>query len=149
MSGTPVIRAARERDLDELTDVWERAARSTHGFMDDDDFAFLRPHIRDLLLPSMDVWEAVDDEGVALGFIGFRGGHVELLYIDPAAHGRGIGTALLTPVDGGAGPSSVEVYADNIAGLGFYRSRGVHETHRHPTDSAGRSFAVVHLERRT
>ena len=46
------------------------------------------------------------------------------------------------------GPRSVEVYADNAVGLGFYLSQGFLETRRDPTDAAGRRFAIVHLERR-
>lgn len=146
MGNVVSIRAAHEADFDALTDVWERAARSTHSFMDDEDFAINRPYIRDLYLPSMDVWAAVED-GDPVGFVGARGSHVELLYVEPTAQGRGIGTALLAHVAGGEGPSSVEVYADNAAGLGFYVSQGFRETRRFPRDAAGRPFPIVHLER--
>jgi putative acetyltransferase len=145
MSGDVAIRPAGEADFDALTEVWERAARSTHQFMSDEDFADLVPRIRDLLLPSMDVWLAEADDR-PLGFVGARDGHVELLYIAPEAQGRGLGPTLLAHV-GDAGPSSVEVYAGNAVGLGFYRSQGFRETRRDATDVAGRSFAVVHLER--
>ncbi|AXT84074.1 GNAT family N-acetyltransferase [Aeromicrobium sp. A1-2] len=140
------IRSAGEADFDTLTDVWERAARPTHPFLDDEHLADLRPRIRDLLLPSMDVWLAAID-GRPVGFVGARDDHVELLYIDPEAQGRGVGPALLTRVANGAGPRSVEVYAGNAVGLGFYRSQGFGETRRDPTDVVGRAFAIVHLER--
>lgn len=140
------IRPAGEADFDALTDVWERAARSTHQFMGDDDFAELVPRIRDLLLPSMDVWLAAID-GRPVGFVGARDEHVELLYIAPEAQGRGLGPRLLAELAEGAGPRTVEVYAGNSVGLGFYRSQGFTETRRDPTDGAGRSFAIVHLER--
>lgn len=146
MDGTVSIRTAREADFDALTELWERSARSSHAFMDDEEFVELIPRIRDLLLPSMDVWVAESD-GQTLGFVGARRDHVELLYIAPEAQGRGLGPALLSHVDGGAGPHSVEVYAGNAVGLGFYLSQGFRETRRDPTDAAGRAFAIVHLER--
>lgn len=146
MGPVSTVRPAGEIDFDALTDVWERAARSSHAFMADDDFAFLRPRVRDLLLPSMDVWTAVDDAGTPIGFVGARDGHVELLYVDPDAHGRGIGTALLAQV-GDHGPTSVEVYAGNTQGLGFYRARGFTETRAHARDAFGRPFPVLHLRR--
>jgi putative acetyltransferase len=140
------IRVAREGDFDALTDLWERSARSSHAFMDDAEFAEQRPRIRDLLLPSMDVWLAeLEDE--PLGFVGARDGGVELLYVSPAAQGRGLGTTLLTYVSGGAGPSSVEVFADNATGVGFYRAQGFDETHRYATTIGGRSFDIVRLGR--
>lgn len=140
------IRPAGEADFDALTDVWERAVRSTHQFMGDDDFAELVPRIRDLLLPSMDVWlAAVDDRPV--GFVGARDEHVELLYIAPESQGQGLGPRLLAQLAHGAGPRTVEVYAGNSVGLDFYRSQGFREIRRDPTDGAGRSFAIVHLEK--
>lgn len=146
MDGTVSIRMASEADFDALTDLWERSARSSHAFMDDDEFVELRPRIRDLLLPSMDVWVA-ESEGETLGFVGARDEHVELLYIAPEAQGHGIGPQLLTHLAGGDGPRSVEVYADNAVGLGFYLSQGFHVARRDPTDGAGRGFPIVHLER--
>jgi putative acetyltransferase len=145
MDGPVRIRTAREADFDDLTDLWERSARSSHAFMDDDEFVELKPHIRDLLLPSMDVWVA-ESSGRMLGFVGARDEHVELLYVAPEAQGQGIGPQLLAQL-GDGGPRSVEVYAGNAVGLGFYLAQGFRETRRNPVDAAGRSFAVVHLER--
>ena len=72
---------------------------------------------------------------------------VELLYIAPEAQGHGVGPQLLAQLADGHGPRSVEVYADNSVGLGFYLSQGFREARRDPTDGAGRAFAIVHLER--
>ncbi len=146
MDGTVSIRTAGEADFDALTDLWEQSARSSHEFMDDDEFVELKPRIRDLLLPSMDVWVA-ESEGEMLGFVGARDEHVELLYVAPETQGKGIGPLLLAQLAAGDGPRSVEVYADNAVGLGFYLSQGFRETRRDPTDAAGRAFAIVHLER--
>jgi ribosomal protein S18 acetylase RimI-like enzyme len=146
MDGSVDIRMAGEGDFDALTDLWERSARSSHAFMDDDEFAEQRPRIRDLLLPSMDVWVAEQD-GEPLGFVGARDGGVELLYISPGAQGRGLGTTLLSYISGGAGPASVEVFADNETGVGFYRSRGFVEAERYAVAVGGRSVDIVRLRR--
>jgi GNAT superfamily N-acetyltransferase len=146
MDDTVSIRTAGEADFDALTELWEQSARSSHAFMADAEFVELKPHIRDLLLPSMDVWVA-ESAGEALGFVGARGEHVELLYVAPRVQGTGVGPRLLSHVADGDGPRSVEVYADNSVGLGFYLSQGFRETRRDPTDAAGRAFAIVHLER--
>lgn len=141
------IRTAGEADLDALTDVWERAARSSHGFMDPDDFADLRPFMRDAYLPSMLV-RLAEVDGQPAAFVGSRDDHVELLYVDPPFHGQGLGTRLLAEVGTGpAGARTVEVYADNVVGVGFYRSRGFVETLRRPLDAAGRPYPMVVLTR--
>jgi putative acetyltransferase len=142
------IRVAGERDFDALTELWERSARSSHAFMDDAELAEQRPRVRDLLLPSMDVWVAESEAG-PLGFVGARDGSVELLYIAPGAQGRGLGSTLLAYVADGAGPEAVEVFADNATGVGFYRAQGFVETQRYATRLAGRSFDVVRLTRST
>jgi putative acetyltransferase len=139
------IRTAHEADLDVLTDVWERAARSSHDFMDPDDFEELRPFIRDAYLPSMLV-RLAEADGVPIAFVGSLDGHVELLYVEPAHHGRGLGTRLLAEVAPG-GARSVEVYAGNTTGVGFYLSQGFRETRRRETDAAGRPYPMVVLTR--
>lgn len=136
------IRSAREGDLDALTDVWERAARSSHSFMDADDFGAMRPFIRDAYLPSMDIWLVGSEDG-PIAFVGARDHHVELLYVDPPWHGRGLGTRLLAHV----GATSVEVYADNTTGVSFYRSQGFAEVRRRPLDGVGRPYPMVVLRR--
>lgn len=136
------IRPAREADLDALTDIWERAARSSHAFMDPDDFSAMRPFIRDSYLPSMPVWLA-ESGGEPVAFVGAHDTHVELLYVDVPFHGRGLGTLLLTR----AGATSVEVYADNVTGVDFYRSQGFCETVRRERDAAGRPYPMVVLAR--
>lgn len=142
MRRADAIREAREGDLDALTDVWERAARSSHAFMGDEELAGMRPFIRDSYLPSMRVW-LVEDRGEPLAFVGAHGAHVELLYVDPPSHRRGLGTLLLAHV----GATSVEVYAGNETGIGFYASQGFTEVLRRPRDAAGRPFPMVVLER--
>lgn len=146
MDDTVGIRSAHEADFDVLTDLWERSARSSHAFMDDEEFVQLKPRVRDLLLPSMDVWVA-EDRGEMLGFVGARDAVVELLYIAPEHQSRGLGRTLLSYVDGGAGPRSVEVYADNTVGVAFYRSQGFVEQLRYTVMVAGGSFDVMRLTR--
>jgi len=142
MDPAVTIRPARESDLDALTDVWERAARSSHAFMDPDDFGAMRPFMRDSYLPSMDVLLAEID-GDPVAFVGAHGDHVELLYVDNPFHGRGLGTRMLAEV----GARSVEVYADNTVGVGFYRSQGFTEVLRRETDGIGRPYPMVVLKR--
>ena len=146
MDGTVEIRTAGEADFDALTDLWERSARSSHAFMDDEVFARQRPRVRDLLLPSMDVWVA-ESGGEPLGFVGAREDVVELLYVAPEAQGRGLGPALLAHVDGGAGAHSVEVYADNAVGVAFYTRQGFAEQLRYSVTVAGGTFEVMRLTR--
>ncbi len=141
------LRRAGEADFDALTDVWERAVGTTHRFLTADDVSAMRPHVRDGLLPSMDVWAEVDDDGAPVAFVGAHDDHVRLLYVDPAWHGRGLGTRLLDVAQGERPHLRVTVYARNETGLGFYRSRGFVETGRSTDDLGAGPLEQVHLRR--
>ncbi len=141
------VRRAGEADFDALTDVWQRAVTTTHTFLTADDVAAMRPHVRDGLLPSMDVWAAVDDDGAPVAFVGAHDDHVRLLYVDPARHGHGLGTRLLDVAQGDRPSLRVTVYARNTAGLAFYRSRGFTETGRGSDDLGAGPLETVDLQR--
>ena len=69
-----------------------------------------------------------------------------MLFVEPDAHGRGVGTALLDAVAARA-PLTVDVNEQNPAAHAFYRARGFVETGRSPLDGEGRPFPLVHLRR--
>ena len=54
----------------------------------------MRAWIRDVLLPTREVWVA-DEDGRAVGFAALAGNTLEHLYVHPAEQGKGIGATLL------------------------------------------------------
>ena len=65
-----------------LAQVWERSVRATHGFLSEDDIAGLAAVGR-LAVAWLD--------GVAVGFAGAQDSHLEMLFVDDAARGDGVG----------------------------------------------------------
>ncbi|WP_210491761.1 acetyltransferase [Patulibacter sp. SYSU D01012] len=145
MSYRPV-RPATPADLDALAAVWRRAVEATHDFLTPADIAFLEPRVREQYLPALEVLIAEEAGGRPLGFIGMDGAAIEMLFVDPDEHGRGVGTRLLDAVADRA-PLTVDVNEQNPAAHGFYRARGFVETGRSPLDGEGRPFPLVHLRR--
>lgn len=119
--------------------------RATHHFLQASDIDGLLPLVRDLYLPAVEVWVAVDAEDRPLGFIGLNEAHVEMLFIDPELRGRGIGRALLDFVREARGALSVDVNEQNPQAVGFYRHYGFVQTGRSPTDGEGRPFPLLHM----
>jgi ribosomal protein S18 acetylase RimI-like enzyme len=87
----------RPDELGEVVRMWRRSredaqpwleARMGHTPADD-----LR-HFRDVISAKCDVW-VVLDAGRAVGLLALAGGHVEQLYVEPAAQRRGVGTVLI------------------------------------------------------
>lgn len=90
-----VIRQATHDDHPQLLNLWLRSVRATHHFLQESDIEELYPPLRDIYLPAVELWVAVDTEDCPMGFIGIAENHVEMLFIEPDLRGKGIGRALL------------------------------------------------------
>ncbi|SDJ64809.1 putative acetyltransferase [Pseudomonas delhiensis] len=140
-----LIRQRFAADNPTLLDIWLRAVRATHDFISEADIAELLPQVRDLYLPAVEVWVAVDGEDCPQGFIGLDQAHVEMLFIAPERRGQGIGTYLLDYARELRGRLSVDVNEQNLQAVSFYRRYGFHDTGRSETDGQGRPFPLLHM----
>jgi putative acetyltransferase len=145
------IRPASAADRSPLLALWERAVRATHQFLSEADIAALRPAVAEELASDAYEWWVVElatDEIVA--FLAFASDTIEGLFVDPAYHGQGIGTALVAHAQSRSHRTlAVDVNKENSAALEFYRRLGFVEVGETPTDSAGRPFAIVRLQRKS
>jgi putative acetyltransferase len=117
------IRRFRGSDLDRLLDLWERASRLAHPFLDDDFLRRERRTIADVFMPKSETWVYVR-EGAAVGFISLLGNEIGGLFVDPSAQRQGIGRALVDHARSLRGELEVEVFAANRIGRGFYEGYG-------------------------
>lgn len=140
-----IIRQATNADHPQLLDIWLRSVRATHHFLKDSDIEALLPQLRDIYLPAVELWVAVDAEDSPLGFIGLNEHHVEMLFIEPDLRGKGIGRALLDHVRSSRSQMSVDVNEQNPEAVGFYLHYGFVQTGRSPLDGEGRPFPLLHL----
>jgi len=140
-----IIRQAIAADHPMLIDIWLRAVRATHHFLQASDIDALLPQLRDVYLPAVELWVAVDPDDKPLGFIGLNENHVEMLFIDPDRRGQGIGRALLDFCRNTRDTLSVDVNEQNPQAVGFYRHYGFAQTGRSPLDGEGRPFPLLHM----
>ena len=81
--------------------------------------------------------------------MGRNGGHVDMLFVDPAFFGCGAGRTLLRLAwerAFAAGlPLTLDVNEQNPAAVAFYRRMGFVVTGRSPVDSAGRPYPLLHM----
>lgn len=140
-----IIRQASAADYPQLLDIWLRSVRATHHFLQESDIDALLPQLRDIYLPVVDVWVAVDVKDNPLGFIGLNQSHVEMLFIDPDLRGQGMGRALLNHVRSSRSTMSVDVNEQNPQAVGFYLHYGFVQTGRSPLDGEGRPFPLLHM----
>lgn len=103
------------------------------------------PQLRDIYLPAVELWVAVDAEDCPLGFVGLNENHVEMLFIEPGLRGKGIGRTLLDHARRSRSQMSVDVNEQNPDAVGFYLHYGFIQTGRSPLDGEGRPFPLLHL----
>ena len=140
-----IIRQGIAADYQQLLDIWLRAVRATHHFLQPSDIDALLPQLREVYFPAVELWVAADTDDQPLGFIGFNENHVEMLFVDPERHGQGIGRALLDFGRRSRNAMSVDVNEQNPQATGFYEHYGFVQTGRSPLDGEGRPFPLLHM----
>lgn len=138
-----MIRPATPEDLPRLLEIWRAAVSATHHFLSPAEIEALAGDVARWLAQPREILLS-EAEGGPIGFIGMDERLVEALFVDPAAHGRGHGRALLQAV-AGRGRLALDVNEANPQAIGFYRRMGFEETGRSPVDAAGRPYPVLHL----
>ena len=139
------IRNSRPDEGERSIEIWRRAVDATHGFLSPEDRQAIDAMVCDFL-PKVPLWFAVDADDCPLAFMFIDKGHMEAWFVDPACHGRGIGTAL-----GRHGLSlhprlTTDVNEQNARALGFYEKMGFRRTGRSSLDGQGRPYPIIHLE---
>jgi putative acetyltransferase len=134
-------------DQPRLLDIWEAAVRATHDFLEEHDIQVLKPLLIEQYFPQVALSCVRNQDGSIAGFLGYAAGNIEMLFVDPAAHGMGIGRALLNNAVTRLGATQVDVNEQNPKALGFYLSQGFVVERRSPLDGGGRPFPILHLRR--
>lgn len=140
-----ILERINDNDRQRLVEVWEAAVRATHHFLSEDDIQFFKPLVRDAYLDSVKLACSRDAEGRIQGFIGTAEGKVEMLFVDPALHGQGIGRELLLHAIKNEGATAVEVNEQNPQAVGFYLHMGFEVESRSELDGSGKPFPILHL----
>jgi putative acetyltransferase len=140
-----VIRPGSPADAPRAFAIWRAAVDATHGFLQQDDRQEIARAVEEML-PQVPLWIVEDDHGVPQGFMIFIEGMIEALFVDPAVHGRGFGSALVAhALDLHPTPRvDANEQADNA--LPFYEARGFVRTGRSDLDVEGRPYPIIHLQ---
>ncbi|OWA33521.1 acetyltransferase [Saccharibacillus sp. O16] len=144
------LKRRNENVLNALTALWESSVRATHDFLSAAEIEDIRPEVRAGLaqIPVLLVCLSGDeDSSQPLGFIGVEGRKVEMLFVDPDARGRGVGSLLMREAAERTGANEVDVNEQNPQAVGFYEHLGYRVFARSETDDQGRPFPILHLRR--
>lgn len=131
--------------LQRLLAIWEASVAATHHFLPAAEREGLRPFVEQALanIGQLYGWQA---NGRLLGFVGVQDGKIEMLFVDAAARGQGIGRQLLNHATAALGARLVDVNEQNEQGVGFYRRMGFVPVGRSALDGQGRPYPLLHLK---
>lgn len=143
----PEIVVRRSVGADEyprLVEIWRSAVDATHHFLAEDDRAEIEEHLAPDYLPQVNLVVAERD-GVAVGFAGTAERNLEMLFVDAAERGRGVGTTLLAHAVAQHRVVSVDVNEQNGQAVEFYQRRGFGVVDRSEVDDQGRPYPLLHM----
>lgn len=132
-------------DYARVIEVWEASVRATHTFVTEADIEVIRPLVWESL-PSVPHLLCVRDRASQVaGFIGVQDKMVEMLFVDPAWRGQGIGRRLLSYAVTTLGAEKLDVNEQNPQALGFYLRMGFEVVGRSAVDSIGKPYPLLHM----
>ena len=138
---------------EDLMDIWRRGVKKTHTFLSKEDFEFYDKIVDTQALTSVNVCIALSlkasvayPQGKPLGFAGWQGDMIEMLFVDPRLHRQGVGHELLNYLTQTQGCKRVDVNEQNLQARGFYKKYGFVEKGRSPLDGHGYSYPIIHAE---
>ena len=140
-----MIRHGTPADVPRALAIWRAAVDATHGFLTPEHRAEIDAMVVDWM-PTVDLWMIDDPSERAVGFLVMDRNLIDALFVDPAAHGRGYGTALLDHALTLAPDAVVDASEQATNALPFYESRGFVRIGRSETDPQGRPYPLVRLK---
>lgn len=88
-----------------------------------------------------------NEDAEPIGFIGRNGTMIEMLFVDPKYHGKGIGSRLINHAIKIKGRNlQVDVNEQNDGAYAFYKRLGFVQVGRSELDNSGQPFPLLHLE---
>ncbi len=128
----------------QLTEVWERSVRATHAFLTEDGIAEIKPLVP-RAIRGVEALVVTTEGGVPVGFMGAEAGRLEMLFLDPAARGRGLGRHLLAHGIEHLRITELTVNEQNPEAVGFYEHMGFAAYRRTELDEEGRPYPLLYM----
>ena len=124
--------------------LWERSVRATHAFLAESDIQRIKGYVPDAIRGVETLVTAEESEDL-VGFMGIQGDSLEMLFVDPARRGRGVGRKLLTYGIERVGVTKLTVNEQNPQAIGFYEHMGFKPYKRTENDEAGDPFPLIYM----
>ena len=132
-----------------LFSIWELSVRKTHTFLTEADIERLGPMVLEALRAIEVLLYALDENDQICGFMGIEAAKIEMLFLHPAARGRGLGRRCVELALNAYHVRQVDVNEQNPQAVGFYSHLGFAITGRTAVDDYGNTFPILHMKKNT
>ena len=138
-----IVRHGTPEDKPRALEIWRDAVDATHRFLTPADRVEIDALVAEWL-PRVRLW-MVDAPDRPAGFLVMDCEMIDALFVDPAFHGQGYGSALLRHALTLVPRAFVDASEQADNALQFYEARGFVRVGRSDTDPQGRPYPLVHL----
>lgn len=145
-----IVRQARAEDVPSLAQVAERSYRAAFSAILEQDVLATRDaaFFAERFASSWPRMLVAVQRNEVTGFLLMTDGHIDMLFMYPAASGRGGGAQLLAEAVA-QGAKSLECFRDNHGARRFYERHGWRVAREYERDFAGRKRSFVFYEKDT
>ncbi len=119
--------------------LWRESVARSHAFLTDEDIERLVPAVRAAIAGAARL-TVVERAGRPAAFMGVEAEKIEMLFVDPALFGCGLGRRLVGMTVWRWGVDSVDVDEQNPAARAFYERMGFRVAGRSGSDAQGNDF---------
>ena len=131
--------------VQQLVEVWQRSVQATHLFLSAPEIAAIRTYVPQALCGVEHLIVAQDESGTPVGFMGVQENRLEMLFLDPAVRGKGLGKQLLQYGVQHYGIREVTVNEQNPQAVGFYAHMGFVTYKRTDRDEEGGPYPLLYM----
>ncbi|MFG3113274.1 GNAT family N-acetyltransferase [Streptomyces sp. NPDC048197] len=143
MSRDVIIRRYRDADQDVVIELWSRAVRRAHPFIEGEGEGERARILREVYLVRAENWVA-ERAGTVIGLLGLLpGGEIGGLFVAPEAQDGGVGRQLVEHAAARYGALTLEVFEGNVRARRFYAHLGFTERGRRVDEETGHPLLVL------
>ena len=131
--------------LNQLLEVWESSVRATHLFLSGDEVKSIKEYVPQALNGIAHLMIAEDESSRIVAFMGIEDGSLEMLFVAPEEHGKGLGKRLIQYGIENYAVERLAVNEQNPQAKGFYEHMGFHVYKRTDLDEQGNPYPLLYM----
>ena len=128
----------------QIISVWESSVLATHHFLSPKDYIEIRDLLKDYDFSVLNMFCLMTEDQV-IGFIGLHHYKIEMLFLDPAYIGKGLGQQLIQFAISNQGATLVDVNEQNSHAKSFYEKAGFETYERTAKDDFGKDYPLLRM----